>query len=701
MNFESSHPSQVFWLLLILCSLGIFFSFRQAIYFKKVRPILFLRGLSIATLIFLLLDPKLDLVNTNSRELRWHVYIDRSLSMSYHLQPSVGSFISGIDEIIEKINKKPIPVKIYGFGTDLDTSWVYGDKKIQDGSTNIGQVIEHMKSNQNNGLAGSLLITDGQVNLGSEIPTQDLKGTKPIHVVGVGDNSPLVDVSIHSIDAPPVIIKGENAELDVTVSSHGALNQRLNVTLYSGKKLLGSKVVPVSGEGSMERVRFMINPNQTGEMQYRVQVNALPDEINIQNNKQIVPIQVLKNEYKIAIFTGAPNFNTQVIKNIITQNPEFRMDHFVLRSNGYSKPLKTFWDTKYDLILFDNHPVGMNAQEWQSYLRIFAKKLLSQQTSLALIPGHDIAKPAFKSYLSLMDLSVKEPLIELGSRFNWDFNKNWESFFPFQSLDIVDTEPADYPPLFIDLEVDSSNARVLANFSISEVEIPLLLLAEKSPLRYLVWSSPDLHQLYYKTQNSEFQDLTSQIFKPVFSWLMRTGNGQDFYFRSGKNSYQQGERVTITGKPVRGAEKAAEGFIHISSNGTRINSKPISYDINTGLYTGQFWASQPGELDYDIELLYGDKSLIVSQGSVQVQESQVELNHVYLNRDPLVRLAKMTQGSFRHWDDRLSILNQIDKQSKQETIHSRIVLHNSQWIFLLILLFLTVEWILRRRLGMM
>jgi len=621
--------------------------------------------------------------------------------MSYHSHPSVGSFVAGIDEMIEKINKKPIPIKIYGFGTDMDTSWVYGDKNIQDGSTNIGQVMEHIKSNQNNRLAGSLLITDGQVNLGSEIPIQDLEGTKPIHIVGVGDNSPLVDVSIHSIDVSPVIIKGENAELDVTVSSHGVMNHRLNVTLYSGNKLLGSKVVPVSGEGSMERVRFMINPNQTGEIQYRVQVNALPDEINIQNNKQIVPIQVLKNEYKIAIFTGAPNFNTKVIKNIFSQNAEFLIDHFVLRSNGYSTPMKTFWDTKYDLILFDNHPVEMNAQEWNSYLRIFAKKLLSQQTSFALIPGHDIAKPAFKSYLSLMDLSVKEPLIELGSRFNWELNNNWESFFPFQSRDIINIEPADYPPLFIDFEVDSSNARVLANFLISEVEIPLLLLAEKSPLRYFVWSSPDLHQLYYKTQNSEFQDLTSQIFKPVFSWLMRTGNDQEFYFRSGKNSYQQGERVTITGKPVRDAEKATEGFIHISSNGNQINSKSILYDLNTGLYTGQFWASQPGKLEYDIELLYGDKSLIVSQGSVQVQESQVELNHVYLNREPLVRLAQLTQGSFRHWDDRLTILNQIDKQSKQEIIHSRIALHNSKWIFLFTLLLLTTEWVLRRRLGMM
>ena len=182
---------------------------------------------------------------------------------------------------------------------------------------------------------------------------------------------------------------------------------------------------------------------------------------------------------------------------------------------------------------------------------------------------------------------------------------------------------------------------------------------------------------------------------------MRTGNDQEFYFRSGKNSYQQGERVTITGKPVRDAEKATEGFIHISSNGNQINSKSILYDLNTGLYTGQFWASQPGKLEYDIELLYGDKSLIVSQGSVQVQESQVELNHVYLNREPLVRLAQLTQGSFRHWDDRLTILNQIDKQSKQEIIHSRIALHNSKWIFLFTLLLLTTEWVLRRRLGMM
>ena len=84
-----------------------------------------------------------------------------------------------------------------------------------------------------------------------------------------------------------VIIKGENANLEDAISSHGTSNQRLNITLYEGSKLLGSKVIPASGQGGIDRIRFMINPDKTGEIEYRVQVNALPDEINIKNNKQI------------------------------------------------------------------------------------------------------------------------------------------------------------------------------------------------------------------------------------------------------------------------------------------------------------------------------------------------------------------------------------------------------------------------------
>ena len=142
----------------------------------------------------------------------------------------------------------------------------------------------------------------------------------------------MIDVEVHSIDAPPLVIKGEEADLDVSVLSHGQINEQGNVTLYHGNKLIGSKVIPLSGGGSQKKIRFRLKPSKTGQANYRVQVNALAEEINIKNNKQTVQIQVLKDEYKIAILTGAPNFNTNVLKRIISRNPEYTLDHFVYLS---------------------------------------------------------------------------------------------------------------------------------------------------------------------------------------------------------------------------------------------------------------------------------------------------------------------------------------------------------------------------------
>jgi hypothetical protein len=162
-----------------------------------------------------------------------------------------------------------------------------------------------------------------------------------------------------------------------------------------------------------------------------------------------------------------------------------------------------------------------------------------------------------------------------------------------------------------------------------------------------------------------------------------------------------GNDFKVKGKAIRDDETIMEGFVHVSNNGQRINSKPINYDASTGYYTGQFWASKSGQLDYEVEFMHGDKSMIVNQGSVQVQESQVELNHVYLNKDPLKKLAELGDGTFRHWDNRLSLINQIKPITKLETIYSKVVFHDSRWLVICILGLLSAEWVLRRRLGLM
>ena len=701
MNFEFTYSSHLIWALIGIVFITIYYSFRDVFDLNNYRLFIIFRLLSFALLIILFFDPKFHFSYLKINELPWNIYIDKSLSMAYHSKPSSGALISGVDNLINQLNKKTIKNNIFSFGSEIDTNWVSGKKNFSQGSTNLGMVLDHIKNNKNEKSAGSVIITDGQANLGKEIGIQELSNKKPIHIVGVGDTSPSLDVAIKSIDAPPVIIKGENAELVVHITYNGNSNKKLNITLYSQNKLMGSKVISSSGNNSIDKVRFMINPDLTGKMEYKVQVNAIADEINIQNNKQVFYIQVLKNIYQVALITGAPNFNTQFLKNKIFDNSKVKVDHFIYRNNIYSISLKQFWETKYDLIIFDNHPIKNNASEWNSYLRVFAKKILSQKTSLALIAGHDIDEATFESYLKLIELNYKKSIIKLGSEFPWNITENWDRTFPFTSTKVDNFLKKNFPPIYVGINIDPNNTNVLADFLTPEMSVPLFLISEKGPLRFAVWTSPDLNKLHLKSQNENYFNLHEDLFNPVITWLMRTNNEESIYFRSDKNSYQQGEQISIIGKPISEDRFGDEGLIHVYRNDSLINTKQLFYDSNADTYEGKFWASKAGMLKYKIIIPGEEKSTTIGQGEIHVQESQIELNKVFLDEMPLKKLAEATGGTFYPWDNKDELTNIITQKVVKSTYNKRVILKQAIGIIILLFILVSIDWILRKRLGLL
>ena len=701
MNFEYTYSSHLVWTILVITLVVIYYAFKDVFKQKRFRLLVIFRLASFALLILLFLDPRIHLPISKTKELPWNIYIDKSLSMAYHSKPSTVSLISGIDNFINQLDRKKIKNKIFTFGSEIDTNWAQGEKIFSQGSTNLGMVLDHIKSNKNGISAGSVIITDGQANLGKEVEIEEYGNSRPIHIVGVGSASPFLDVAIKSIDAPPVIIKGENAQLTVSITYSGEPSKKLNITLYSQNKLVGSKVISASGNNSIDKVRFMINPDQTGKLEYRVQVNAIADEINIQNNKQVVSIQVLKNIYHVALITGAPNFNTQFLKKNIFEDSKVKVDHFIYKNNYYSPSLKTFWDTKYDLIIFDNHPIKENAKEWNSYLRVFAKKILSQKTSLALIAGYDIDEITFEAYLKLMELNYKESIIKLGSKFSWGLTKNWDRTFPFIRSGIGYESNVELPPIHVRINIEPNNSNVLADISISEMRVPLLIVSEKGPLRFAVWTSPDLNKLYYQRQDGKNINFSGDFFNPVITWLMRTNNEKNFYFRSGKNSYQQGEQISIVGKPIVDLEYKREGLIHVFSNDSLINTKQLFYDSNNKTYEGKFWASKAGNLNYKIEFLEDEKSRIIGEGEIHVQESQIELNKVFLNEYPLKKLAEATNGSFYRWDSLEELANITTTKVDKSLGIIRVVLKQRIGIFIFLIIIISIDWILRRKMGLL
>ena len=91
---------------IIISILVVYFSYRYSLSSSENSVLIFFRVLISALLILLIFNPVIEKKGSNKISLLWHIYIDESLSMKYHKQPSELAYKQGIQNFIEKIKEK-------------------------------------------------------------------------------------------------------------------------------------------------------------------------------------------------------------------------------------------------------------------------------------------------------------------------------------------------------------------------------------------------------------------------------------------------------------------------------------------------------------------------------------------------------------------------------------------------------------------
>ena len=265
-----------FWVFSISVLIAILATYLSIRNHAELRWLLILRGISLIIALFLLLQPRFKWTETNTIELDWNFYVDNSVSIGYHPVLSLQTIKSELSQLVFNLNKQDVSPYLYSFSegvSPLDNVQSWNGKGS---STNLGSVISHIVTDQEK-LAGATIITDGQINQGLD-PSQLIQKVEvPVYTLGIGQSTPLVDLSIQSIDAPTIAIKGEDLRINVTINSTGDMKERVNVILYHGKKMLGSRYLQTEGFGSRAQARFMFTPSNLGENEYKVQVYIQTD----------------------------------------------------------------------------------------------------------------------------------------------------------------------------------------------------------------------------------------------------------------------------------------------------------------------------------------------------------------------------------------------------------------------------------------
>ena len=688
-----------FWVFSISVLIAILATYLSIRNHAELRWLLILRGISLIIALFLLLQPRFKWTETNTIELDWNFYVDNSVSIGYHPALSLQTIKSELSQLVFNLNKQDVSPYLYSFSESVSTLENIQSWDGKGSSTNLGSVISHIVSDQEK-LAGATIITDGQINQGLD-PSQLIQKVEvPVYTLGIGQSTPLVDLSIQSIDAPTVAIKGEDLRINVIINSTGDIQERVNVILYQGKKMLGSRYLQTKGFGSRAQARFMFTPSNLGENEYRVKVSTISQEINIENNQQKFFVTILKDRYKVALITGSPSFNTSVIKRYIRKYPRVELDHFVSRKNGYLPALKSFWSRPYQLIIFDNYPLKELSSKTQ---HIYSKKIGAEKSSLLWLLGGNVTEKSASSLMPFFHLRMKDQ-IQTGEKTLWYMTTEALSRSIFQGLELNDGLDfwQNFPPILTSYNFESTNDEIEAiAYNQGSDIVPLMFLGEKQGIRSAVWASPEFATIHHRLSSTNYSKIFPELWKRLFSWLLKTSGDKNLYFRLNKESYQQGEEILITGTSIGNKNGSKnQAFITTQIDSLEINSAELRFNPESRRWEGNIWAPKPGKYSYEISIQDGSAPPVKQNGRFIVEESQIELNEVALNSPLLKNLSLRTNGAYYPWASRAELFKKILPRERKEKNNRSTRFNEESWVLVILIVLLTIEWIIRKRIGL-
>ena len=683
MDFEFLYQADlVLWVILFIGT-GLFVYLYKIIFNEKWHQFLISYRIIIFFILgILLFNPVINFLDEKEKKLDWAIFIDNSASIKYHQTPSINAVQLGIESLVNKLSEKDISYHLYQFADNIQK--VNSPQLIGNGvTTNIGIIPETIKQ-LGNQIAGVVIISDGLITEGKD-PIKDFQEFDfPIHTIGIGEGSELVDVTIESIDAPTVVLKSDWVDVNITIQSVGNIGDRLSVSLYNNRELQGSKHIRLMGMESKKEINFRFRPKEIGKQQYEVRISSVEDEIDIQNNRQKFSLLVLKDRYKVALLTGSPNKNTSVLKQKLKNNPRVELDHFIrITETRFQPAIKTFWESPYELIIFDNYPIKPLSS---NFVRILGKKLLSNQSALFLILGPNQTIVSFNGITSILGVVTEDSTIE-SNRFYWEF------------VDEQIDAGGNFPPLKQNILITGKQVSS-DTLAVTEQGWPLWLRNQNGTIRTMIWTSPELNTLYFHDQKLSQEGSFSVIWNLAISWLLKSGGEHENFFRLNKNRYQQGEMVQVTGtQPFEKTQDKTENIIiNVTHGSTDIITRDILYNIEEQRWLGEFRAPGPGEYNYSIQLESNQDP--IQTGTFQILESQIELNQVYLNKKLLATISNSTDGQFFVWDSRDSLFSEINPKVRREFKAEIIKFNESRVLLIIMILLLCVEWFIRRNRGL-
>lgn len=691
-----------YWYILLCAALGVVYAF--ALYYKDnsfkeattaqkrmLVPLSVLRWLTVSVIAFLLLTPLLK--SRNIEVVNPYILLlqdnSESVGMAFKQPADTVAYAAKMRQLAANLTNQ-YKVASYHFGSDLQDGLKFS---FTDKVTDISNSLDKLYNNYANQNVGAIILaTDGIYNQGSNPLYSNSRFNVPVFSVALGDTTPRRDVVIDKVLHNKIAYLGDKFTIRIDVSAKNCNNETTAISISKGKdngtKVFG-KAVKINSANFTGSEEVTLDADSPGIQHYVIQVAPLSGEATTQNNRQDVYIEVLDNRQKILLLANSPHPDVSALKQAIETNKNYQVTTAYI--NNFNGAVRD-----YDLAILHGLPSAVNN----------ASTVLGQLKS-ANIPLWFIVT----AQTALSSLNQAQNIVQINggggnpNEAKADFQRNF-SLFTFENelvQNLLTLPPLQAP--FGQYKA-APTAQVLLKQKIGTVntDYPLLVLEQASGYKMAVLCGEGLWRWrLYNFKQQQSHDAFNVMMSKIVQYLSVKNDKRKFRVNMPKTLYNENEAISFDAELYNDSyELINDPEVNILITSEDGKSYPFTFNKTGKAYTLNTGILPVGNYTYLAKTTFSGQEY-KAQGSFSVVPLQLETVQTVANHRILYAMAQRYGGAVVPPSQIDSLLSYIQQQPNikpvQYSSFKTQPLINLKWLFLFLLLFLAIEWFVRKFIG--
>lgn len=581
--------------------------------------------------------------------------------------------------------------------TDFDVVSYIFDSDVKQGiplnfegkTSDYSKLIQSVRDIYFNQNVGALIVGgDGIYNRGKNPVTLAGELNFPVYTIGFGDTTLVPDSRIQNLSANRTAFAGNKFSVEIDVHFTKAQNQNLKLSLTHNNTEVAQRMITPPNENYFTTTEFILDADEPGLQHYTATIESLENEKNTSNNTFNFVINVLENKQKILILSDGWHPDIGAIKNTLEQQKSYEVS--VFSEAPYPTNVETF-----NLLVLNQLPSASTS------VSELLKKAEQAKLPLLFIVGSKTFLPQFNLVASGASI---HPMAGSGEEAQAVVNPAYSTFT--LSEELKDILPK-FPPLqvpFAEYQLENTFSPLLyQRLKNIETANPLIATGKVNGRKTgLIFGEGlwrwRLFNFYQIQDHNAFNELISQLVQ-----YLALRENEDNFIISYQPVYSETDDVIFNAEVYNDAfEQITDGEVNMVLENSSGEEFDFTFDKQTEDYYLNAGRLPVGDYTFSAEVSLGSETF-TEDGAFTIVPVNIEKLSTQAQHNTLYQLANLSGGAFFLPEQSEKLVDQLknEKRPKVTSYYQEMIseMLNLRWLFLIILLLLSMEWFLRKYWG--